>query len=96
MMQEMQLPVEVSEDATRKLPSQVLKLASAPDTRTQRDIELIAQLKKEVAVLQVELAKSQNEVTRYEMLLRNARQREREIRAELASNTNKGLLNRFE
>ena len=96
MMQEMMLPPEVSDETARKPPSQVLKLAPAPETRAQRDIELIARLQKEVAGLQAELEKSKNEVARYETLLRNARQRERELRAELAPNTNKGLMYRSE
>ena len=91
MMQEILLLPEVSEEAsetvTRKPPSPVLKLASAPETRSQRDNELIARLQKEIAVLQAELEKSRNEVRRYEMLLRNAKQRELELRAEWMSSS---------
>ena len=83
-MHEMQLPIEEPDDAARKPPSPVLKLASAPEPRSQRDIELIARLQKEISVLQAELEKSKNEVVRYEALLRNAKQREMELRADLA------------
>ena len=89
MMQEILLPSEVSAEApetvTRKPSPPVLKLASAPETRSQRDSELIARLQKEIAVLQVALEKSRNEITRYETLLRNAKQREWELRAEWLS-----------
>ncbi|HEX4946941.1 MAG TPA: hypothetical protein VFZ34_09765 [Blastocatellia bacterium] len=85
MMQEMQLPPEVPEEVPRKPQATILKLASAPETRSPRDIELIARLQKEIALLQVELEKSRNEVVRYEALLRNAKQREMEMRAELTA-----------
>lgn len=87
-MQEMQLPLDVSDDAARKPPSPVLKLASAPEARSQRDIDLIARLQKEVSALQAELEKSRNEVIRYEALLRNAQQREMELRVELMPGRN--------
>ncbi len=90
-MQEILLPSEAfdeaSETVTRKPPSPVLKLALAPETKSQRDSELIARLQKEIAVLQAELEKSRSEVKRYEMLLRNARQREVELRAEWMSSS---------
>lgn len=86
-MREIQLPPEVSDETSetmvRKPPAPVLKLASAPEVRSQRDIEVIARLQKEVAVLQAELEKARNEIARYEVLLRNAKQRELELRAEL-------------
>lgn len=86
-MREIQLPPEVSDEPSetiaRKPPSPVLKLASAPEVRSQRDIEVIARLQKEVAILQAELEKARNEITRYEALLRNAKQRELELRADL-------------
>ncbi|MBL8205863.1 MAG: hypothetical protein JNM09_16635 [Blastocatellia bacterium] len=39
----------------------------------------------EISLLQEELERSRNEVKRYDMLLRNTKQREHELRAELAS-----------
>lgn len=85
-MREIQLHPEISDEVletiARKSSASVLKLASAPEVRSQRDVELIARLQKEIAVLQAELERSRNEVTRYEMLLRNAKQRELELRAE--------------
>jgi ABC-type phosphate transport system auxiliary subunit len=83
LMQEMLLPLEESDDTTQKPQPHLLKLASAAETRAPRDVELIARLQKEIAILQTELEKSRNEVARYEVLLRNAQQRERELRAEM-------------
>lgn len=88
-MQEILLPSEVSAEASeniaRKPISPILKLALAPETRSQRDSELIARLQKEIAVLQAQLEKSRSEARRYEVLLRNAKQREVELRAEWMS-----------
>lgn len=86
-MQEMLLPLEEEEpdDAKRKPQPPFLKLASVSETRSPRDVELIARLQKEIATLQMELEKSRNEVARYEALLRNAKQRELELRAELTT-----------
>jgi hypothetical protein len=84
-MREIFLPLEESDDTTQKPQSPVLKLAAVSETRSQRDIELIARLQKEIAALEAELEKSRNEVARYEALLRNAKQRELELRAEMGT-----------
>ncbi len=83
-MQELRLNPESLEDSVPKPQSSVLKIVSATDPRSQRDIELIARLQAEVSILQEELERSRNEVKRYDMLLRNAKQREHELRADLA------------
>lgn len=60
-------------------------LAFRPETeiRAERDIEQIAQLKAQVLALREELAKAQKQVAAYEQLLKNARQRERELQLSL-------------
>lgn len=85
MMQENLLPSEEepAEAVARKPISLLLKLAPPPEARSQRDSELIGRLQKEIAVLQMELEKAKQEILRYEMLLRNAKQRELELRAEM-------------
>jgi hypothetical protein len=87
MMQENLLSFEEEEESAetvvRKPLSPLLKLASPPEARSQRDSELIGRLQKEIAALQMELEKAKQEILRYEMLLRNAKQRELELRAEM-------------
>ena len=83
-MQELRLNPEPLDDSVQKPQNSVLKIISATEPRSQRDIELIARLQAEIAILQEELERSRNEVKRYDMLLRNAKQREHELRAELA------------
>lgn len=88
-MQELRVNPETPEDSIPKPQNTVLKIVSATEPRSQRDIELIARLQAEVASLQEELERSRNEVKRYEMLLRNAKQREHELRAEIAPSRKK-------
>ncbi len=88
-MQELRLNPEPLEDSVQKPQNSVLKIVSANEPRSQRDIELVARLQAELANLQEELERSRNEVKRYDMLLRNAKQREHELRAEMASGRNK-------
>ena len=88
-MQELRVNPEALEDSVQKPQNSVLKIVSATEPRSQRDIELIARLQTEVAILQEELERSRNEVKRYDMLLRNAKQREHELRAEMASGRKK-------
>ena len=83
-MQELRVNPETPDDSVPKPQNTVLKIVSATEPRSQRDIELIARLQAEVAILQEELERSRNEVKRYDMLLRNAKQREHELRADLA------------
>lgn len=84
-MQELRVNPEPLEDSVQKPQNPVLKIVSANEPRSQRDVELISRLQAEVAHLQKELERAKNENKRYEMLLRNAQQREHELRAELAS-----------
>ncbi len=88
-MQELRVNPETLEDSVPKPQNSVLKIVSATEPRSQRDIELIARLQAEVAILQEELERSRNEVKRYDMLLRNTKQREHELRADLASGRKK-------
>ena len=88
-MQELRVNPEALEDSVQKPQNSVLKIVSATEPRSQRDIELIARLQTEVAILQEELERSRNEVKRYDMLLRNTKQREHELRAEMASGRKK-------
>ena len=88
-MQELRLNPEPLEDSVPKPQNSVLKIVSANEPRSQRDIELIARLQTEVSILQEELERSRNEVKRYDMLLRNAKQREHELRADMASGRKK-------
>jgi chromosome segregation ATPase len=88
-MQELRVNPETLDDSVPKPQNAVLKIVSANEPRSQRDIELIARLQAEIASLQQELERSRNEVKRYDMLLRNAKQREHELRAELSSGTKK-------
>lgn len=74
---------EPAETIIRKPLAPLLRLASPPEARSQRDSELIGRLQKEIAALQMELEKAKQEILRYEMLLRNAKQREIELRAEM-------------
>lgn len=83
-MQELRIHPETPDDSVPKPQNSVLKIVSANEPRSQRDIELIARLQAEVSILQEELERSRNEVKRYDMLLRNAKQREHELRADLA------------
>ena len=83
-MQELRINPETPDDSVPKPQNTVLKIVSANEPRSQRDIELIARLQAEVGILQEELERSRNEVKRYDMLLRNAKQREHELRADLA------------
>ena len=83
-MQELSINPETPDDSVPKPQNTVLKIVSANEPRSQRDIELIARLQAEVGILQEELERSRNEVKRYDMLLRNAKQREHELRADLA------------
>ena len=83
-MQELRINSETPDDSVPKPQNTVLKIVSANEPRSQRDIELIARLQAEVGILQEELERSRNEVKRYDMLLRNAKQREHELRADLA------------
>ena len=83
-MQELRVNPEPLDDSVQKPQNSVLKIVSATEPRSQRDIELNARLQVEIAILQEELERSRNEVKRYGMLLRNAKQREHELRAELA------------
>lgn len=83
-MQELRVNLEPLEDSIPKPQHSVLKIVSANEPRSQRDIELIARLQAEIAILQEELERSRNEVKRYDMLLRNAKQREHELRAEIS------------
>lgn len=79
----LETPDEASELVARKPLSPILKLAPSPEPKVLRDNEVIARLQKEITVLQIELEKAKKEIIRYEMLLRNAKQRERELRAEM-------------
>ncbi|MFN7929592.1 MAG: hypothetical protein U0Y68_16930 [Blastocatellia bacterium] len=92
MTQENLLPSDVFEETAdtvaRRPSSPVLKLATPPESKVQRDPELVARLQKEITILQMELEKARQEITRYEMLLRNAKQREIELRAELRPRQN--------
>ena len=88
-MQELRVNPEALEDSVQKPQNSVLKIVSATEPRSQRDIELIARLQTEVAILQEELERSRNEVKRYDMLLRNTKQREHELRADMASGRKK-------
>ena len=88
-MQELRVSPETYEDSAQKPQNAVLKIVSANEPRSQRDIELIARLQAEVSSLQKELERTRNEVKRYDTLLRNAKQREHEIRAELTSGRRK-------
>jgi ABC-type phosphate transport system auxiliary subunit len=88
-MQELRVNPEPLDDSVQKPQNSVLKIVSATEPRSQRDIELIARLQAEVSILQEELERSRNEVKRYDMLLRNAKQREHELRAEMASGRKK-------
>ncbi len=88
-MQELRVNPEPLDDSVQKPQNSVLKIVSATDPRSQRDIDLIARLQAEVSILQEELERSRNEVKRYDMLLRNAKQREHELRAEMASGRKK-------
>jgi predicted RNase H-like nuclease (RuvC/YqgF family) len=88
-MQELRVNPEPLEDSVPKPQNPVLKIVSANEPRSQRDNELISRLQAEVAHLQQELERAKNENKRYEMLLRNAQQREHELRAELASGRKK-------
>jgi ABC-type phosphate transport system auxiliary subunit len=88
-MQELRVNPEPLDDSVQKPQNSVLKIVSATEPRSQRDIELIARLQAEISILQEELERSRNEVKRYDMLLRNAKQREHELRAEMASGRKK-------
>ncbi len=88
-MQELRVNLEPLEDSIQKPQNSVLKIVSASEPRSQRDIELIARLQAEIAILQEELERSRNEVKRYDMLLRNAKQREHELRAEISPSRKK-------
>jgi hypothetical protein len=88
-MQELRLNPEPPDDSVPKPQNTVLKIVSAQEPRSQRDAELIARLQAEIAILQEDLERSRNEVKRYDMLLRNAKQREHELRAELSSGRKK-------
>ena len=88
-MQELRVNPELPEDSVPKPQNAVLKIVSANEPRSQRDIELIARLQAEISHLQEELERTRNEVKRYDLLLRNAKQREHEIRAEMASGRKK-------
>lgn len=83
-MQELRVNPDPLEDSAQKPQNSVLKIVSANEPRSQRDIELIARLQAEISSLHEELERSRNEVKRYDMLLRNAKQREHELRADLA------------
>lgn len=87
-MQEISFPPDAVDDYTREPNNSYLKLASTYEARSQRDIEAISRLQAEVIELQKELEITRNEVRRYEMLLRNAMQREIELKAQLSSNQN--------
>jgi capsule polysaccharide export protein KpsE/RkpR len=86
-MQELRVNPEPLEDSIQKPQNPVLKIVSANESRSQRDVELISRLQAEITHLQKELERARNENNRYEALLRNAKQREHELRAELASGT---------
>lgn len=88
-MQELRVSPETLDDSVPKPQNAVLKIVSANEPRSQRDIELIARLQAEVSSLQKELERSRNEIKRYDMLLRNAKQREHELRADLSSGRKK-------
>ena len=88
-MQELRINPEALDDSVPKPQNSVLKIVSANEPRSQRDIELIARLQAEVSILQEELERSRNDVKRYDALLRNAKQREHELRADLTSDRKK-------
>lgn len=88
-MQELRVSPDTFEDSVPKPQNTVLKIVSANEPRSERDIELIARLQSEIALLQEELERSRNEIKRYDMLLRNAKQREHELRADLSSGRKK-------
>lgn len=88
-MQELRVSPETPDDSVPKPQNAILKIVSANEPRSQRDIELIARLQAEISHLQEELERTRNEVKRYDLLLRNAKQREHELRAEMASGRKK-------
>ncbi|HEX4948179.1 MAG TPA: hypothetical protein VFZ34_16015 [Blastocatellia bacterium] len=90
-MQELRFSPDTFDDSVPKPQNPVLKIVSANEPRSQHDIELIARLQAEISLLQEELERSRNEIKRYDMLLRNAKQREHELRVELSSGRKKPL-----
>ncbi len=70
----------IERDDEQEAPPRILAFRPESEIRAERDIAQIALLRAQVLALREELAKAQKQVTSYEQLLKNARQRESELR----------------
>ncbi|MFN7946921.1 MAG: hypothetical protein U0Z53_16335 [Blastocatellia bacterium] len=73
----------VSEAAVERTLDNIASFDQSPEQRLRRAQDYIAQLQSEVRTLREELARAERSVEHRDTLLRNALQREQELRAEL-------------
>jgi hypothetical protein len=73
----------VREDVVERALDHLTPFDLSPEQRLRRSLEYVTQLQNEVRTLREELARSERAIEHRDQLLRNALQREQELRSEL-------------